>query len=33
VGVVLLWFACVLTLWSGYDYLQASWKDLRESQR
>ncbi|MDQ6973242.1 MAG: CDP-diacylglycerol--glycerol-3-phosphate 3-phosphatidyltransferase, partial [Mariprofundaceae bacterium] len=32
VGVILLWFASVLTLWSGYDYLRASWSELRASQ-
>lgn len=32
VGVMLLWFASVLTLWSGYDYLRASWGELRTSQ-
>lgn len=28
VGVVLLWLAAVLTLWSGYKYLQAAWPKL-----
>ncbi|MDQ6990881.1 MAG: CDP-diacylglycerol--glycerol-3-phosphate 3-phosphatidyltransferase [Mariprofundaceae bacterium] len=32
VGLILLWFASVLTLWSGYDYLRASWSNLRAPQ-
>jgi len=33
VGVMLLWFASLLTLWSGYDYLRSSWHELRGSQQ
>jgi len=29
VGIVLLWVASVLTLWSGYDYLRGAWKELQ----
>ncbi|MDQ6974956.1 MAG: CDP-diacylglycerol--glycerol-3-phosphate 3-phosphatidyltransferase [Mariprofundaceae bacterium] len=28
-GVVLLWLAAVLTLWSGYKYLKAAWPKLK----
>ncbi len=28
-GLVLLWLAAVLTLWSGYEYLRDAWPELR----
>jgi len=28
VGLVLLWIAALLTLWSGYEYLRDAWPDL-----
>jgi len=30
VGMVLLWFASALTLWSGYDYLRSAWFELKD---
>jgi len=31
VGIGLLCFASILTLWSGYDYLRSAWPDLKQS--
>lgn len=28
VGIVLLWIACLLTLWSAYDYVRDAWDEL-----
>jgi len=32
IGIILLWLASVLTLWSGYDYLRGAWSELKGSQ-
>lgn len=32
VGLVLLWLAVVLTLWSGYEYLRDAWPELIRHQ-
>ncbi|MDX8396241.1 MAG: CDP-diacylglycerol--glycerol-3-phosphate 3-phosphatidyltransferase [Mariprofundaceae bacterium] len=29
-GLILLWIAAILTLWSGYEYLRNSWPELTE---
>jgi len=28
VGMILLWLAAILTLWSGYEYLHKAWPEL-----
>jgi len=30
-GIVLLWFAAALTLWSGYEYIRDAWPELNHS--
>jgi len=30
VGLALLWFASILTLWSGYEYLRNAWGELSQ---
>jgi len=30
-GLVLLWLAAALTLWSGYEYIRDAWPELQES--
>lgn len=32
IGLVLLWLAVVLTLWSGYEYLRDAWPELARHQ-
>lgn len=32
VGLVLLWIAAILTLWSGYEYLRDSWPELMQKE-
>jgi len=32
-GLVLLWLAAVLTLWSGYEYLRNAWLELRNQSQ
>ncbi len=33
IGLVLLWIAALLTLWSGYEYLRAAWSELIDVQK
>jgi phosphatidylglycerophosphate synthase len=33
VGLVLLWIAAVLTLWSAYDYIRDAWPELVSSTK
>jgi len=30
-GLVLLWLAAALTIWSGYEYIRDAWPELKES--
>jgi len=32
IGLILLWIAALLTLWSGYEYLRGAWSQLIDSQ-
>jgi len=31
-GLVLLWIAAILTLWSGYEYLRDAWPELKQQK-
>ncbi|MBL4775648.1 MAG: CDP-diacylglycerol--glycerol-3-phosphate 3-phosphatidyltransferase [Mariprofundus sp.] len=33
IGLVLLWLAAALTLWSGYEYMRDAWPELKDSTK